>query len=351
MTPSALPVYPPKPAPGDRLAIVSPSSGLPGVLPLPYELGLDRLRKEYGLEPVEYPATRKMGATPQERADDLHAAFADPTVKAVMASIGGDDQITVLPLLDRELLRANPKPFFGWSDNTNLLLALRNLGMVTYHGASVMCELGRPGALHPLTADSIRAALFTHGPYEIRPADRFRDTDKDWSDPATFTAEPEMRPAGGWTWHGPRKVAEGRTWGGNLETLAQLLMADREIERDPAAYEGDVLFLETSEELPAAEKVFRILRSMGERGLLARFSALLMGRPKTWSFDRPNSPGEKESYAAGQREAVLRALDAYAPQMLAVLDVDLGHTDPQVVIPYGGEVRVDGYEQRITVTY
>ncbi|WP_433543980.1 S66 family peptidase (plasmid) [Streptomyces sp. CA-294286] len=351
MTPSALPVYPPKPAPGDRVAIVSPSSGLPGVFPLPFELGLDRLRKEYGLEPVEYPATRKMGATPQERADDLHAAFADPTVKAVMASIGGDDQITVLPLLDRELIRANPKPFFGWSDNTNLLLALRNLGMVTYHGASVMCELGRPGALHPLTADSIRAALFTHGPYEIRPADRFRDTDQDWSNPATFTAEPEMRPAGGWMWHGPRKVVEGRAWGGNLETLSQLLMADREIERDPAAYEGGVLFLETSEELPAAEEVFRILRSMGERGLLARFAALLMGRPKTWSFDRPNTPAEQEDYATGQREAVLRALAAYAPQTLAVLDVDLGHTDPQVVIPYGGEVRVDGYERRITVTY
>jgi muramoyltetrapeptide carboxypeptidase LdcA involved in peptidoglycan recycling len=333
------------------VAIVSPSSGLAGVLPLPYELGLDRLREEFGLEPVEYPATRKRGATPQERADDLHAAFADPTVRAVLASIGGDDQITVLPLLDRELIRANPKPFFGWSDNTNLLLALRNLGMVSYHGASVMCELGRPGALHPLTAGSVRAALFTHGPYELRPADRFRDTDQDWADPATFAAEPVMRPGGGWRWHGPRKVVEGRTWGGNLETLSGLLMADREIERDPAAYEGGVLFLETSEELPAAGDVFRVLRAMGERGLLARFPALLMGRPKTWSFEHPNSPDQQESYAAEQREAVLRALAAYAPRTLAVFDVDLGHTDPQLVIPYGGEVRVDGRERRITVTY
>jgi hypothetical protein len=132
------PAYPPKPSPGDRVAVISPSAGLPGILPLPYELGLERLRTEYGLEPVEYPATRRMGSTPQERADDIHAAFADPDVKAVMASIGGDDQITVLPLLDRELIRANPKPFFGYSDNTNLLAHLWNTGIVGYHGATVM---------------------------------------------------------------------------------------------------------------------------------------------------------------------------------------------------------------------
>ncbi|WP_404816070.1 S66 peptidase family protein [Streptomyces thermolineatus] len=345
------PVYPSKPVPGDRVAVVSPSSGLAGVLPRPYELGLVRLREEFGLEPVEYPATRRAGSTPQERADDLHAAFADPTVKAVISTVGGDDQITVLPLLDRELIRANPKPFFGYSDNTNLLLLLRNLGIVGYHGACVMTELGRPHSLHPMTADSLRAALFTPGPYELLPAARYRDTDRDWADPATFDAEPDSQPAEGWTWHGPERVVEGRAWGGNLEILSWLLMADREIERDPAAYEGGVLFLETSEELPRAEEVFRVLRCMGERGLLSRFPALLMGRPKAWSFEQPNDAGAKRRYADGQREAVLRALAAYAPDTTAVFDVDLGHTDPQLVIPYGGEVRVDGPARRITVTY
>ncbi|WP_306298889.1 LD-carboxypeptidase, partial [Cellulomonas iranensis] len=116
-----------------------------------------------------------MGATLAERAADLHAAFSDPEVKAVIASIGGDDQITVLPHLDRELLRAHPKPFFGYSDNTNLLLFLRELGMVAYHGGSVMVEWGRPGKLHPATAASLRAALFTSGPYELTPASASSD--------------------------------------------------------------------------------------------------------------------------------------------------------------------------------
>lgn len=345
------PTYPPKPSRGDRIAVISPSSGLPGLFPRPHELGLERLSKEYGLEPVEYPATRRMGSTPQERADDIHAAFADPAIKAVMASIGGDDQITVLPFLDRELIRANPKPFFGMSDSTNLLAFLRNCGIVGYHGASVMCELGRPGALHPQTAESLRAALFTSGPYELRPAERWRDVSRDWADPATFDAEPETRPGDGWSWVNADRVVEGRGWGGCLEIVGWLLMADREIAPDLAEYEGGVLFLETSEEMPSAEEVFRTLRNMGERGLLRRFPALLMGRPKTWSFDRPNTPEEGARYAAEQREAVLRALRVYAPDTLVVFDVDLGHTDPQLVIPYGGLIRIDGPARRITVTY
>lgn len=331
--------------------MISPSGGLPGLLPLPYELGLRRLREEYGLEPVEYPATRRMDATPQERADDIHAAFADPEVKAVIASIGGSDQITVLPLLDRELIRARPKPFIGMSDNTNLLAYLYNTGIVGYHGASVMAELGRPVALHPQTADSLRAALFTSGEYELRPAERWRDTSRDWADPATFDAEPETRPGTGWTWMNADQIVEGRGWGGCLEIIGWLLMADREISHDLSDYDGQVLFLETSEEMPSGEEVFRTLRGMGERGLLRRFSALLMGRPKTWDFARPNSPEEGARYAAEQRTAVQRALKAYAPDLLTVFDVDLGHTDPQLVIPYGGTIRVDGFARRITVTY
>ncbi|MEV7363918.1 S66 peptidase family protein [Streptomyces sp. NPDC093675] len=344
-------VHPPKLVPGDRVAVVSPSAGLPALFPRPYELGLQRLRTVFGLEPVEYPATRKMGATPGERAYDLHAAFADPAVKAVFASIGGDDQITVLPLLDRELIRAHPKPFFGYSDNTNLHAFLWNTGVVSYHGGSVMVELGRPGAMAPLTAESLRAALFTCGPYEVRPAGFWTDKARDWADPATFEAEPETRRGSGWTWVNADRVVEGRSWGGCLEIVGRLLMADREVAHDPAVHDGGVLFLETSEDMPSSDEVFHTLRNMGERGLLQRFSALLMGRPKAWSFERPNSPEEGARYAAEQRAAVLRALKMYAPDTMAVFDVDLGHTDPQVILPYGGMIRVDGPARRIIVTY
>ncbi|WP_030318366.1 S66 family peptidase [Streptomyces flavochromogenes] len=344
------PVHPPKPRPGDKVAIVSPSSGLPGLLPLPYELGLDRLRDEFGLIPVEYPTTRRWGSTPRERAADLNAAFADPEIKAVIASIGGEDQITVLPHLDRELIRAHPKPFFGYSDNTNLLLFLRNLGIVSYHGGSVMVELGRPGALHPRTTDSLRAALLGSGPYELSPSAAVGDINRPWETPETFASEPLMEPAEGWFWHNADRVVTGTGWGGCLEILAWMLMADREI-RPVEEYAGQVLFLETSEEMPGAGEVYRILRNMGERGLLRQFPAVLVARAKSWSFEQPLDAPARAAYRKAQREAVLRALGEYAPETTAVFDVDFGHTDPQLVLPCGGLIRVDGPARRITVTY
>lgn len=344
------PLYPAKPCPGDLVAVLSPSSGLPGVLPLPYELGLSRLQDDFGLKTVQYPTTRKMGSTPEARAADIHAAFANPDIKAVIASIGGDDQMTVLPHLDGNLLRANPKPFFGYSDNTNLLLFLRNLGIVGYHGATVMVELGRPGAMHPLTAESFKAAMFTSGEYELTAPSTYGDISRPWQDPRTFEAEPEMEPADGWFWHNADRIVEGASWGGNLEIISWLLMADRAVL--PAdTYAGNVLFLETSEEMPRAEEVYRILRSMGERGLLQQFPALLMGRARSWSFENQLGTQEKEQFRREQREAVLRAYQQYAPEAMVVFDVDLGHTDPQLVIPVGGRIRADGLARRITVTY
>ena len=67
----------------------------------------------------------------------------------MIATIGGEDEIKVLRHLDPEVFRANPKPFFGYSDNTNLLLYLWNLGIVGYHGGSVMVQFGRPGSMNP----------------------------------------------------------------------------------------------------------------------------------------------------------------------------------------------------------
>ena len=90
---------------------------------------------------------------------------------------------------------------------------------------------------------------------------------------------------------------------------------------------------------------------MGERGLLQRFAALLMGRPKAWSFDHPNAPEERTAYVDAQHEAVLEAMAEYSPGVPVVLDVDFGHTDPHLVMPNGGEVRIDPARELISVRY
>jgi len=342
--------YPDKPERGDAVAVISPAGGSASLFPRPFELGLTRLWEEFGLVPVEYPTTRAVSASPADRAGDIHAAFADPRIKAVIAAIGGEDELKVLPHLDPGVLAASPKPFFGYSDNTNLHLFLWNLGLVSYHGGAVMVEFGRPAAMNPVTRESLERALFTRGSCLLEPPTLYGDQERSWDDPVTFASEPAMFASGGWSWHGPAVAVTGPAWGGCLEIIDFHLRTGRYLLPDDS-YAGAVLYLETSEELPPASYVYRVLMCMGERGLLQRFAAVIWARPKAWSLEQPNRPADKARYTAGQREAVLAALAEYHPGVPLVFGVDFGHTDPQFVIPSGGEVTVDGGSQRIQVTY
>jgi muramoyltetrapeptide carboxypeptidase LdcA involved in peptidoglycan recycling len=335
---------------GDRVAVVSPSFAAPALFPAVHERAMRRLRDDLGLQPVEYPTTRRLNASPRDRAADLMAAYADPDIRAVLATIGGDDQLTVLPLLDPAVFLADPKPFLGFSDNTNLLNWLWNLGIAAFHGGSTMMHLGRSAGLHPVSVGSLRAALLTGGDVDLRPVDVFSEDDLDWGDPATATSTAPALPAPGWTWHRPDRVVTAPSWGGNLEILHWNLAANRWI-RPADDYAGCVLILETSEELPSAEEVFRMLRNAGERGLLAQFPALLVGTAKAANLQVRPDKEARDAYRAGQRAAILRALDAYNPTAMVVFDVDLGHTDPQWIIPYGGRVTVDGPGRRVIAHY
>jgi len=152
-------VLPGKAKPGDRIAVLSPPFAAPAIAPAVHEQAMRRLGELTGLVPVEYPTTRKLGATARERADDLNAAFADPSIRAVIATIGGEDQITVVPLLDPELIRADPKPFLGTSDNTNLHNWLWTNGVASFYGGSTQVHLGPGPLVDKSHADSLRAAL------------------------------------------------------------------------------------------------------------------------------------------------------------------------------------------------
>jgi muramoyltetrapeptide carboxypeptidase LdcA involved in peptidoglycan recycling len=309
-----------------------------------------RVRDELGLEPVEFPTTRKLGATPADRAADLMAAWSDPSIRAVFATIGGDDQITVLPHLDPAPFLADPKPYFGFSDNTNLLNWLWTHGLASYHGGSTQMHLGRGAGVQAEHLASLRAALFETTDLPITPVQWFSDEELSWSDPQALTSSAPDVPSPGRQWHRPDRVVTAPTWGGNLEILHWNLAANRWI-RPSADYAGCVLLLETSEEMPPAEEVFRMLRNAGERGLLEQFPAVLMATAKASAIGNRPPQGERRKYRDDQQAAVLRALETYNPSAMAVFGVDFGHTTPQWVLPYGGRMTIDGPARKITAHF
>ncbi|MCU4800852.1 LD-carboxypeptidase [Halobacteria archaeon HArc-gm2] len=334
---------PPAASPGDRVAVVAPSSGAAAHHRDVLTLGLDRLGDVFDLEPVVYPTARQsdryLRDRPRTRAADVHAAFRDPDISAVFATIGGDDQLRVLKHLDPDVLRANPTRFFGMSDNTNLALSLWNQGLVSFYGGQILNQIATPGFLPKYTERYLRRALFEESIGEIEPAEQWTDDVVDWGAEDYADQEPEYEANDGWRWHGDRPV-EGRLWGGCLAILRWQLAANRYLP-DAAALDGEILALETSEQLPSADRVRWTLQAMGERGLLERFDGVLVGRPQSrHRFDDRSDDGRTE-YRRDQRDAVRSMLDRYNPAATAVFDLDFGHTNPTVPVPIGGQVEMD----------
>ncbi|MBS9538334.1 LD-carboxypeptidase [Micrococcus luteus] len=232
-----------------------------------------RLAEVTGLVPVEYPTTRQLGASPEDRARDLNAAFADPQIRAVIATVGGEDQITVIGHLDADAARADPKPFLGYSDNTNLHQWLWGNGVASFYGGSTQVHLGPGPAVDEVHAASLRAVLLTGGRLEITEPGESEDHGVYWLDPRALsefgTREPVPGPhddgargvggASPWRWAGPRRAVTGRTWGGCLEVL------------------------------PWVGEVRRMLRILGERAV----HAVLAARPPTSSFEVPRGAVER----------------------------------------------------------
>ena len=343
-------VRPAKASPGDKVAVLSPSFAAPAVAPEVHEQALRRLTEVTGLVPVEYPTTRRLNASPVDRAADLNAAFGDREIRAVLATIGGDDQITVIPHLHSDLVRRDPKPFLGFSDNTNLLSWLWQQGVASFHGGSTQIHLGPGPAVDEVHLRSLRAALLEGGRLEISEPGESEDVGRDWKDPAALTEYGDREPTEPWTWAGPARAVTGPTWGGCIEVLQWILTAGR-FPEDAGVLRGGVLLLEASEERIPATEFGYITRSLGERGLLEAVEAVVVSRPPASDLADPSDPARRRAHREAQRDTVLEIVGRYNAEAVVVVGVPFGHTRPQWVLPYGGAMTVDGAERRLWADY
>ena len=330
---------------GDRVAIVSTSWGGPAVFPHRYEAGRRYLTEAFGLEPVAMPYALRGAAwldrNPAARADDIHTAFADPSIKGIIASIGGDDAIRLIPHIDLNVIAGNPKVFLGYSDPTVLHFGCLKAGLGSFYGPTIMAGFAENGGMHAYAETSLRKAVFETAPIgEIaRNAEGWTVEHLPWADPDNQNRRRALRPS-----TGPRVLqgegtVRGHLIGGCAEVLEMLKGSDW---WPPAEYwDGAILFYETSEEGPAAGQVIRWLRNFAAQGILARLSGIVLGRPGGQGDD---------AYRTEQEAAVVRALDEAGLQNLPVLaELDFGHTDPIATLPYGVMVEIDCEAARLRI--
>ncbi|MCA9911304.1 MAG: LD-carboxypeptidase, partial [Anaerolineae bacterium] len=223
---------------------------------------------------------------PQRRADDVNAAFADPDVKAIIATIGGDDSVRILDYLDLDTIRANPKIIMGYSDTSTLLAYLNQQGVITFHGPMVMAGFAQLGALPESFTQHVRTLLLTEfRDYLYRPYGFYTERYLDWNDSAnTGQVEPLQSETSGWQWLQGEGKVQGRLFGGCIEVL-EFLKGTR-YWPEPSFWNDRLLFFETSEEAPPVHLVQRWLRNYGVQGIFERVRGILFGRARDYSAEQ-----------------------------------------------------------------
>lgn len=322
---------------GDTVAVVSLSSAAAHDFPERFDAGIRQLEAALDVHVRVMPHARASAAelerSPELRVADLHAALADTNVHGIVSSIGGEDSIRLLPLLDLDLVAANPKPFIGFSDTTVTHMAFLAAGVGSFYGPAVMAGFAENAGMHEYTANGVRTMLMGEGPPGAWPPNEGGWTVErlDWADPANQQQRRALRPTTGWRWLQGDVAVEGRCVAGCLEVLDWL--------RGTPAWpdlDGAVLAIETSEEAPSPAAVARILRAVaaasgGFRGL----RALLLGRPGGSELDPDGHAAYDDVVLAVLRDEL--GLD----RLPIVAGMDFGHTDPLWTLPIGARTIVD----------
>lgn len=339
-------IKPPQLLPGDTVATISLSWGGPGTYPHRYEAGKRQLQEAFGVQVVEtHYALRDadwLYRNPQARAEDFNEAFADPSIQGIISTIGGEESIRLLPYIDLDIISANPKVFMGYSDTTISHFACLRAGVVSFYGPAIMAGFGENGGLLPYMEESVRRTLFQAEPIGLVQPNTAGWTVEmlSWATPALQNQRRTLQPSTGWRWLQGRGVARGPLIGGCIEVLDWL--RGTAFWPSPETWHNALLFLETSEEAPSPEAVQRMVRCLAAVGVLEQAGAILFGRPGG------NISAEQHvAYDAMLRQTV--ANEYGLADLPIITNMDFGHTDPIMVLPYGVEAEIECNQQTFRI--
>ena len=257
------------------------------------------------------------GSSPiEDRIADIHEAFADKNVKAVFTIIGGANSNQLLPYLDYELIKANPKIFCGFSDITALLNGIYAMtGLETYSGPHYSSFCLKHG--FDYTLENMRKTLMGSGGNEVEPSE-------EWSDDPWFINQEKrefIKNEGYWNIHNGE--AEGTIVGGNLGTFDLLLGTKYR----PAFVKDTILFAEDTEGSDLLQ-FERNLQALIYQPDFANVKGLVFGR-----FQKGSKISREQLEFIVNTKRELRNLPIIG-------NVAFGHSTPLLTIPIGGTAKL-----------
>lgn len=329
-----------------KIGIVSLSSGVLGEDFVLHEvkIGIERL-KEYGIE-VEFLPNSKKGIefiknSPEARAKDLIKAFKDDSIDMILCAIGGDDTYRLLPYLfeNNELKKAvKQKIFLGFSDTTMNHFMLNKVGIKTFYGQAFLpdvCELSNE--MLPYSKCFFEELINNGRIKEIYPSDVWYNEREDFSEKSIGISMEEHQNRGFELLRGNAKF-EGQILGGCLETIFDIFDNSRyedtvylcqKYNLFPSLneWENKILLLETSEERPKPELFRKMILKLQEYGIFDVISGLIIGKP------------QNEEYYNEYKQIIL---DEIRNKNLSIVyNINIGHSTPRCIIPFGVNSKVD----------
>ena len=341
-----------------RVGIVSLSSGALGEPFAKHEVKLveERLKDVFGLN-FKYMANAKRGEEylsnhPEAKAADLKQAFLDPEVDLIWTVLGGDDTFRTLPyLMDddfKAVVKANPKPFLGFSDTTNNHLMLYKFGLKTFYAPSLFSDIAELGPeILPYVKYWLELLLSeTDKVLDVESSPVWYEARADFSEKQLGIKRVEHPETHGFEFLFGNGVVEGKLLGGCLESLAEMLIGGRyddqlevyqeyQIFPTPEEWKEKIAFIETSEERPAPQKVQKMLEALENQGVFENISGLIIGKP------------QDEVYYNEYKKIYQKLAEKYS--LPTVYNLNFGHGSPRMVLPYGRTMRIDFENEKITL--
>lgn len=317
---------------GDEIRVVSPATSL-GMIPLDQrELAIKRFNQlglNVSLSKNAEDIDGWQSSSIQSRVEDIHDAFLDPNVKAVITTLGGFNSNQILRYLDYDLIRNHPKFFCGYSDITALHNAIYSkTGLVTYYGPHFTTFGMLKGIEY--TYKGLKKCLFEKEPFEIVPADL-------WSDDLWFLDQDnrELHKNEGWLVINEGE-AEGRLLGGHLGTFALSFGT----EYMPVLTDA-ILFLEEDDTCRESTLLMfdRLLQSLIHQPDFSGVRGIVIGR------------FQKGSGASDEKIIQIIKSKKELEHIPVVANASFGHTSPLFTFPIGGrgQLKVKGQKVELLI--
>jgi muramoyltetrapeptide carboxypeptidase len=302
------PIKPARLKPGSVVGIISPAGAT--FVRENVDIVRDAVRG-LGLEPKLAPHVLDrygyLAGIDRDRAADVNQFFADSEVAALLPITGGWGSSRILPYLDYELIRKNPKIIIGFSDITALILGITaRTNLVTFHGPNGF------SSWNPEQTAYFRRILFAGESIEFKNLTDGSDADR------LMQVKYRIQ-----TIHPGR--AKGRLFGGNLSVLSAIVGSSYLPNMD-----GAILFLED-----IGENIYRLDRMMTQlklAGIFDKLAGFIFGQC-------PNCTPDADYGSLTLEEVIWNHIQPL--KIPAWYGAAIGHIDTIMTLPIGIEVEID----------